>query len=124
MKKDFAQTNDVEAYVGRMGSESPYFDGYVGKNRIQVPSKDSILAEPKGSVYGPYLDGGAYVIAKVVDIKTLPDSVHARHILVATANQQGQQIMDDSTAKNKIDSIKNLIDKGESFDSVAMEIIG
>jgi peptidyl-prolyl cis-trans isomerase D len=75
LKAQFAQTNDIESFIGRMGSESPYFDGYIGKNRIQVPAKDSILAEPKGGVYGPYLDAGNYVIAKVVDEKTMPDSV-------------------------------------------------
>jgi peptidyl-prolyl cis-trans isomerase D len=120
LKAQFAQTNDIESFIGRMGSESPYFDGYIGKNRIQVPAKDSILAEPKGGVYGPYLDAGNYVIAKVVDEKTMPDSVKARHILVATVNPQTQQpLMDDSTAKKKIDSIAGLLEHGANWDSVA-----
>jgi peptidyl-prolyl cis-trans isomerase D len=123
MKKDFGQTNDVQAYMGRMGSDAPFFDGYMGKNRIQVPSKDSILAEPKGGVYGPYLDGGSYVIAKVIDIKTLPDSVRARHILVATVNPQTQQpILEDSVAKKKIDSIAGVMEHGGNWDSVALKV--
>src|SRR6202000_600322 len=28
MKKDLSATNDIDAYIGRMGSETPYFDGY------------------------------------------------------------------------------------------------
>jgi peptidyl-prolyl cis-trans isomerase D len=123
MKKDFAQTNDVEAYMGRMGSESPFFDGYMGKNRIQVPFKDSILAEPKGGVYGPYLDAGSYVIAKVIDIKTLPDSVRARHILVATVNPQTHEpLMEDSVARKKIDSIAGVMEHGGNWDSVALKV--
>lgn len=122
MKADFAATNDIDGYMGRMGSESPYFNGFIGKDRIQVPSKDSILAEPKGGVYGPYLDAGNYVIAKVVDVKTLPDSVRARHILIATVNQQGQPIIEDSVARKKIDSIANVLQHGGNWDSVAAKL--
>jgi len=106
-----------------VGSEQPYFDGYVGKSRIQVPNKDSIFALPKGGIFGPYQDAGNYTVAKLIDVKTLPDSVHARHILVATVDpRSGQPIMEDSLAKKKIDSIKNLIDKGARFDSLAAKL--
>ena len=122
-KNEFAQTNDIEGYLGRVGTESPYFNGYIGKDRIQVPFKDSILAEPKGGVYGPYLDGGNFVIAKVIDVKTLPDSVRARHILVATVNPQTQQpIMEDSVAKKRIDSIAGVMEHGGNWDSVAARV--
>ncbi len=56
-----------------------------------------------------------------MDIKTLPDSVRARHILVATVDPKtNQPKMDDSTAKHKIDSIKTLVDNGKHFDSLAL----
>jgi len=124
MSADFAKANDVPAFLARVGSESPYADTYIGKSRIQVPNKDSIFALSKGAVYGPYLDGGNYTVAKLVDEKTMPDSARARHILVATIDPQTQQpTMDDSTAKKKIDSIRNLIEKGgQKFDSVAMRL--
>ena len=124
MSAEFARTNDPQAYLARVGSELPYADTYLGKARIQVPGKDSIFALTKGSVYGPYLDGTNYTEAKLVDEKTMPDSVRARHILVATVDPQTQQpTMDDSTAKKKIDSIRNLIEKGgQNFDSVAAKL--
>jgi peptidyl-prolyl cis-trans isomerase D len=122
LKGDFEKTTDIQAFIGRVGSEQTYFDGYLGKSRIQVPFKDSIFAEPKGGVFGPYLDGGDYVLAKKIDEKVLPDSVKARHILVATVNQQGQPLMDDSTAKKKIDSIRNLLEHGANWDSVALKL--
>lgn len=119
----FAKEADPQVFLNRVGSQQPYFDGYIGKSRIQVPNKDSIFALQRGQVYGPYLDAGSYTVAKLIDIKTLPDSVRARHILVATTNpQSGQPIMDDSTAKKKIDSIKSLLAKGMSFDSVAARL--
>lgn len=124
LSKEFAAAPNPEAFIARVGSDQPYADVYIGKSRIQVPFKDSILALPKGGVFGPYQDAGNYTVAKVIDIKTLPDSVHARHILVSTTNPQtGQPILDDSTAHRKIDSIRNLIEKGgQRFDSVAAKL--
>ena len=122
-EKDFTAADNPENFLARVGSETPYLDNYLSKTRIQVPFKDSIFALPKGGLYGPYLDAGDYVIAKKVDEKVLPDSVRARHILVATVNPQNNQpVLDDSSAKRKIDSIKNLIDKGANFDSLAVKL--
>ena len=58
-----------------------------------------------------------------MDIKTLPDSVRARHILIAFADPKtNQQKRDDSTARHEIDSIKLLVDRGQRFDSVAFHL--
>lgn len=121
---DFQKADDIDAFLGRIGSNTPYFNGYLGKSHILVPNKDSIFALPKGGVFGPYLDGGSYVLAKQIDVKTLPDSVKARHILIGTVNPQtGQPTLEDSVAKKRIDSIKILIEqKGERFDSVAAKL--
>ena len=122
LAKEFEKTTDVQAYLARVGSDQNYYDDYLVKSQIQVTNKDSIFPLPKGEVFGPYLDAGSYVVAKKVDEKTLPDSVRAREILVAMVNQQGQQVVEDSVAKKKIDSIKNLIDHGASWDSVALKL--
>jgi len=123
LKKDFSAATDIQAFLGRIGTDQQYYDGYMGKARIQVPFKDSIFALSKGEVYGPYLDAGNYSIAKLVDEKTLPDSVKARHILVATVNpQNGQPIMEDSVARKKIDSIASVLQHGGNWDSVAAKV--
>ena len=123
MKADFLAAKDALAYIARIGSDIPSGDIYTAKSKIQIPFKDSILALPIGGVYGPYLDQNNYVLAKKVDEKIMPDSVKARHILVATIDAQTHQpTMDDSTAKKKIDSIQNLIAKGEKFDSLAVKL--
>lgn len=123
LKPEFDSTKDVQAFIARNGSESPYYDAYLAKSQIQVPDKDSIFALAKGRLFGPYKDGGSYTIAKMIDEKTLPDSVRVRHILVATVDPKtGQPVMEDSVAKKKIDSIKSLIDRGENFDSLAAKL--
>jgi peptidyl-prolyl cis-trans isomerase D len=122
LSKEFAATKDPAAWLARYGST--YEDTTKAKSMIHDPFKDSVFALPKGGIYGPYLDGGNYVIAKLVDERPVPDSVEARHILVATEDPQTRQpIMDDSAGKKKIDSIRNLIEKGgQNFDSVAAHL--
>ena len=120
---EFATANDPQAFLARVGTEQPFFDGYIGKTRIQVPNKDSIFALQKGQTFGPYQDAGNYTVAKLIDVKTLPDSARARHILIATTDARtGQVINEDSVAKKRIDSIRTLIEKGENFDSLAAKL--
>jgi len=123
LEPDFKKADDIDAFFGRVGSSQPYYNGYVGKARIMVPNKDSIFALSKGEMYGPYLDAGSYVVAKLVDVKTLPDSAKARHILIATSDPRtGQVINEDSVAKKRIDSVKNVLEHGGNWDSVALKV--
>ena len=116
LKPEFAAATDAAAFV-RQNSSIPFDNAYHGKSAIQVPSKDSIFATPVGGVYGPYLDGSNYMLAKVIDVKNLPDSVKCRHILLGTVDPQtGQPLMSDSVAHAKADSIAGAIRNGASFD--------
>src|SRR5882724_10145977 len=71
---------DVAAFLIRNTSQTSYLDAYVSKTAMQVPMKDSIITLPKGGLFGPYLDANTLVVAKMIDEKTMPDSVKARHI--------------------------------------------
>jgi peptidyl-prolyl cis-trans isomerase D len=122
LKDDFKTTGDAAAFVTRNASILPFYDGYNSRARIQIAQKDSILAAGLGQVYGPYLDGSSYVLSRIVDIKVLPDSVRAKHILVGTRDRSGQQLLDDSVAKRKIDSVKGLIKGGADFDALAIAL--
>jgi peptidyl-prolyl cis-trans isomerase D len=123
LKPEFTVTTDVESFLAKNGTEINFADAFVPKSKITGTRKDSITALSTGAVVGPYLDGSNFVIARIMDIKTLPDSVHARHILVAFADPKtNQQKRDDSTAKHEIDSIKSLVDGGQRFDSVAFHL--
>ena len=122
LKAEFAADTVPVKFLARNGSAMQYFDGYFGKTQIQVPAKDSIFKLSKGAVYGPYLDNHTYVLAKLIDTRPMPDSVKARHILIGTFNPQtNQQILDDSTAKKRIDSIELAIEGGARFDSLAIK---
>lgn len=120
LKAEFTTTSDPAAFVTRNGSTMGYSDAYFSRNRIQIAQKDSILGSV-GTVYGPYLDVRSYVMSRVVDVKNLPDSVKARHILVATVDPRSQQqVRDDSTAKKIADSLLAQIKSGVPFEILAM----
>jgi len=64
---------------------------------MQQSNKDTLVKIPTGTVYGPYVDGNSYVLAKMVGVKNWPDSSKVRHILIATVDpRSGQQIRPDS----------------------------
>lgn len=116
LKLPLSEAKDAGIFVTRNGTKNPFFDGYINKSRIQVPSKDSLLALQPGQVYGPYYDANTIAIAKMVGSKVLPDSVKARHILISVMDLQTQQpIRTDSAAKTLADSIKNAVAGGASF---------
>lgn len=120
LKAEFDTTKNMEEFV-KANSELPFYNSYISKKSIQVPEKDSILKTPPGGIYGPYIDKDNYVLAKIVDVKQLPDTVKVRHILIATQQQsQGQyvQIREDSTAKKLADSIQLAIKNGAKFDTL------
>ena len=122
LRPEFETAKEPAAFLARFGSAMQYSDTYYGKSQIQVPNKDSIFSLAINGVYGPYTDNGSIVMAKLIDIKTMPDSVKARHILVQTTDpQRGQLILDDSVAKKRIDSIELAIKGGASFEQLARQ---
>jgi peptidyl-prolyl cis-trans isomerase D len=112
----FASSTDAEQFTIANSSTTAFYNGYVLKSALQVPNADSIRILPVGGVFGPYQDGGNYVIAKMVAKRDIPDSVKCRHILVGVMDQQtGQAIMSDSAALKLIDSIKNAVNGGANW---------
>ena len=122
LKAEFDSTKDVATFLARNGN--PEFpDAFSPVSKLPVVAKDSILKLAKNGVYGPYQDGPNYTLAKMVDIKTLPDSVKARHILIGTYDPREQrQLLEDSVAKKRIDSIEAAINAGARFDSMAIKL--
>ncbi|MDZ4807067.1 MAG: peptidylprolyl isomerase [Bacteroidota bacterium] len=117
LKPEYDTTVDAVAFLARNGVTN-FFNGYVGASQMQMSAKDTIQRLGKSQVFGPYLDGGSYVLAKMLDTKILPDSVKCRHILLGVTDRSGQPIMPDSVAKSKVDSVATAIRNGASFDEL------
>lgn len=119
LKEPFEKDSNAKFFLGRNSSAIQFFDGYVSEAQLQVPNREQIIALPVGGVFGPYLDGKNYVLAKKVETKILPDSFKVRHILLGTISPQTQQpLMADSTAKRLADSIATAIQNGANFDEL------
>ena len=118
LKDSFQTSKDAAAYLNKVTPDTRYYDGFLGKSRIQIPEKEAVLSTPIGGLYGPYVDGPNYTIAKIIGTRLLPDSASVRHILIMTTNAQNQVIREEGTAKVLIDSIKNAIAGGASFESM------
>jgi peptidyl-prolyl cis-trans isomerase D len=111
----------IQTVLTNSATETQFFDGYVLSSKMQMTNADTLRNLPDGAVYGPYMDGGNYGLAKMIDRRQLPDSVKCRHILIKTADQQAGQVRTDSAAKKLIDSIENAIKSGTSFDSLVVK---
>ncbi len=118
LKDSFQTSKDAAAYLNKVTPDTKYYDGFLGKSRIQIPEKEAVLSTPKGGLYGPYVDGPNYTIAKIIGTRLLPDSASVRHILIMTTSAQNQAIREEGTAKVLIDSIKNAIAGGATFESM------
>jgi peptidyl-prolyl cis-trans isomerase D len=123
LKEELITTQDAKSFVTRNNTTLPFYDGYALKSKLQMEAKEEISKMPNGSVIGPYLDGGNYVIAKKLDTRTLPDSVKCRHILIGTVDPRtGQVRRSDSSAKYKADSIFSAIKSGADFSTLAASL--
>jgi peptidyl-prolyl cis-trans isomerase D len=117
MVGEFSAAPDPEAYLTRVGSDIPYFNGYTLGSKLQVPNADTIKSLANGQVYGPYLDGANYTVAKMIDRRVMPDSAKVRHILIKTG-EKGQPGLPDSIAKLRIDSIAAAAQSGADFNAL------
>ncbi len=107
-----SSTNDSLFVQVNAETKAPFV--YKHKGQLSDPKLDTVMfGAAKGFVYGPYFANGSYKLAKLVDSRVGPDSVKARHILLAT-NEGGVE-----KALAKADSIKKLIQGGKSFADLA-----
>lgn len=126
LRAGFDSTKEIQRFFDREGNSIPYYDGYTGAGSIPQPMRDSIAALPIGGLYGPYLEGANYKLAKKVGAKNWPDTVKVRHILIGlnqTDPNTGQQIpvRDTLAAKKLADSLQLAILTGSNFDSLCVK---
>ena len=110
--KEFEESADPLEFVN-LSSEQKADRNYFKQDEIANDSMAQFLFNNEKAVFGPYLENNAYKISRVASVKMLPDSVRARHILIAPQNQ------DYAQAKNIADSLAGLLRKGADFEELA-----
>ncbi len=122
LRLSFATDTSAKLFLARNTSALEYKDEYLPFSRINSKQKDTIIKQPVGSVYGPYVEADNYAIAKIIGTKQLPDSVKARHILIALNDREsGKQIMADSVGSKLADSILSAVKSGADFAALAIK---
>lgn len=126
LKTQFASASDIKSFFSSNSTETQYYDGYISRKEIKQKYIDSIVKVGAGNIYGPYVDGNDYVLAKIMGEKQMPDSVKVRHILIATHQQDPQtgtlsRVREDSTARKIMDTVENELKSGKNFDSVCLK---
>lgn len=111
---EFAESENPQEFVD-LSSDKKFDASYYKKSEITNDSLADFLFNAKNTVYGPYVEDNSYRISRVVSRKMLPDSVRARHILIAPENNNYLQ------AKNVADSLAGLLKKGADFETLAKQ---
>lgn len=114
MVAEFEETTDPIDFVN-LSSDKKADLTYYKKDEIKNDSMADFLFTNKTGVFGPYLEDNAYKISRVGNVKMLPDSLRARHILIVPQNN------DYLHAKAAADSLADLLKKGADFEQLAKE---
>ncbi|HAN20047.1 MAG: hypothetical protein A2X13_07215 [Bacteroidetes bacterium GWC2_33_15] len=115
ISEDFAKTENDKEFISLNSDLS--FDNSFYKEDELPENLRPLFEEKEGALFGPYFDDEAYKLAKVSEVKNVPDSVRARHILI----QPSQQDVNYSQLYALADSLKGLLEKGASFATLAIE---
>jgi peptidylprolyl isomerase/peptidyl-prolyl cis-trans isomerase D len=91
------QNTDNDSLFVAMNGDLPFQDRFLNKDEFSETLDTILWDAPVGTIYGPYLEGGYFVVDKVNKVISIPDSVKASHILIAFqgAERAGQQVTRD-----------------------------
>ncbi|MBR4327776.1 MAG: SurA N-terminal domain-containing protein [Bacteroidales bacterium] len=107
---------EVESYINSK-SDVPYSPFHYNKGELNNPIVDEMMfANEPGFVYGPYVDGEYYSLARLISKDMLSDSVEVSHILLVVSNPA-----DSLKVKAKADSLLDVHKSGINFGALAAQ---
>ncbi|MEE3999739.1 peptidylprolyl isomerase [Tenacibaculum sp. FZY0031] len=98
------------------------------KFKVQVPQviAEEVFNGKEGDVFGPYKDAGFFKLSKITEVKQLPDSAQASHILipfVGSASADATVVQNEEEAKKTADSLLAVVKGDKSkFADLAKEM--
>jgi peptidyl-prolyl cis-trans isomerase D len=112
---DFISTSDPAQYV-TLNSDSKFDTKYYKASELPENVRAWAFSSSVGSFLDVYRDGDSFKASRLVDVKMMPDSVKARHILIGVRSKSAEE---REKAKAKADSIMNVLKRGGSWDQLA-----
>jgi peptidyl-prolyl cis-trans isomerase D len=113
LREEFISTTSNEEFVAKH-SEETFNEQYLFEDKLAVSNPAEVMLLPVGGVAGPFYYNGMYTLAKVLDKKSLPDSVKASHILIAITETRTE-----TQAKASIDSLEGMVKAGTPIEALA-----
>jgi peptidyl-prolyl cis-trans isomerase D len=112
---DFIGASDPAQYV-TLNSDSKFDSKYYKASELPENVRAWAFTSSVGSLLNIYRDGDSFKASRLVDVKMMPDSVKARHILIGLRSQSAEE---REKAKAKADSIMNVLKRGGNWDQLA-----
>lgn len=109
-KTELANADDPKQYAV-LNSDAQVDLRYKNKEELPEDFQNWAFEAKVGDVDGPYSDGTSYTIARLVDVKSMPDSVNARHILIQPKAQGDAAKV---AAKATADSLFAVVKRGNA----------
>jgi len=115
-KTNFINTLNDSLFV--TSNKGYYTHLYNKLDALPESAQNALRSLSPGEMYGPFEEGGSYLVMKLIDRKIVPDSVEAHHILKA-ANPADPASF--AVAEAFIDSLERVYKRGGvSFDTLAV----
>jgi len=120
-KTEFSRTtgDEVPRYVNGT-SDEPFDMKYYTYDELPIIIKDSIFNASTEDIFGPYREEESFKLTRLHDAQMRPDSVRARHILLALQAYQGNTVVINELS----DSLVEVISSGGNFNQIALEYSG
>ncbi|CAM1353168.1 peptidylprolyl isomerase [Tenacibaculum ascidiaceicola] len=124
--KGLKNTTNYSEFLEENESDLRLDDNY--KFKVQVPQviAEEVFNGKEGDVFGPYKDAGFFKLSKITEVKQLPDSAQASHILipfVGSASADATVVQTEEEAKKTADSLLAVVKADKSkFADLAKEM--
>lgn len=112
LRETFASTKDMGGFL-TFNTDVPYSEAYVAVNTMDDEMKNFVQKSQVGDVYGPFFEGEAYKMYRLMGKHNAPDSVKVRHIMFP--------LNSDAATTTRIDSIYTVLRNGGNFAEMARQ---
>ena len=125
LKVELENTDDVVSFINA-NSDQRFDPRFFSRGELSPEIDEFMFDADQGTIYGPYEEGNAFVVAKLQDVQFRPDSMRASHILVA--HQMSMSAGPETTltrdqAQQKADSLLTVVRRNPArFAQLAVEL--
>lgn len=109
LEAEFRATENIAAFVNA-NSDQRYNDNWLSREEVPVVLEDIMFNAEPGHVHGPYMEDGAYHLARLVNVAQRPDSLKASHVLISYQGaMRSEQMRSKTEAEQIADSLLRII---------------